>query len=98
MRRYGIRETIAPRCPDRRASAAGPFEMIVDDVDPEQARTPEHAGKAHGDLAGAAAGIKDVRLVRQTVAREERLLLWPDGVRLRGEIADHRLVRHLLPL
>ena len=83
---------------ERRAADARPFEMIVDDVDAEQARTPEHPGKAHGDLARAAAGIKDVRLVWQPVAREERLLLWPDGVRLRGEIADHRLVRHLLPL
>src|SRR5437763_580948 len=72
--------------------------MIVDDVDAEQARPLEHAGQAHGDLARAAAGIKDVRLAGQRIAREERLLLRPDGFRLCGEIADHRLVRHLLPL
>ena len=83
---------------EHRTADARPFEVIVDDVDAEQARTPEQAGKAHGDLARAAAGIEDVRLVGQPVAREERLLLWPDGFRLRGEIADHRLVRHLLSL
>src|SRR5207248_11472915 len=65
---------------------------------PQQTGARQYAGKAQRDLAGAAAGIEDDGLGRQAVALKQRLLLRPDRVSLRCEIADHRLVRHFLCL
>src|SRR5207253_9763606 len=40
----------------------------------------------------------DAGTLGKRVSPENRFLLRPDGLHLRGQVADHRLVRHLLRL
>jgi hypothetical protein len=50
------------------------------------------------DLATAAADVGDLRSRGQPVAIEQSLLLRPDCVGLRSQIAQHRLIGHLFGL
>ena len=74
------------------------LQVLVQDVDPEYAGAREEFRDPRGDFAGTAAGIENRRLVGQRVTTKERRLLRPNRTRLRLEIANHRLVGHLLRL
>src|SRR5690606_23296449 len=82
----------------RSMTLAGIRNRTVEDIDPDKLRARVPGRETRRDLAAAAADIRDARLRRQRVAVEEFFLLWPDRVGLRGEIAQHRLVGHLLGL
>ena len=82
----------------RRGASARERQVRVDDVDAEDKRLRVQLAEAEGDLARATAGVEDSQLPREIVPPEQLDLLRPDCIRLRREIADHRLVRHLLCL
>src|SRR5262249_48309950 len=71
---------------------------MVDDVDTEHAGAREQLRQPRGAFAGAAPGVEDGDVVRESVAPEQRDFLRPDGVGLSLEVAHHRLVGHLTSL
>ena len=83
---------------ERDVPATSHLEMALDDVDAEHRRARVERREPGGDLPRPATCVEDPDIVLEGVAAEERLLLRPDRDRLRGEVADHRLVRHLLCL
>ena len=86
-----------PRCERSVALARvgdGPFQ----DVDADDVRTGKQGGESCGDFAAPTADIGDPGIGSQRVARQEWLLLWPDGARLSREVAHHRFVGHLFGL
>jgi hypothetical protein len=91
-----VRERQPRRKP--RVARSRDVEMRIDDVDAEHARRSEELGKPRRSLARSASGIENGRLLRQAVTQQQRRLLRPDGLRLRGERAHHRFVGHLCGL
>jgi hypothetical protein len=85
-----VAETCVPLARDR--------ERAREDVDAEHLRHREQRREPPGDLSRPTPGVEDASAIAQPIAREERRLLRPYRVRLRGERPHHRLVRHLLPL
>src|SRR5258708_25610465 len=69
--------------------------MRGEDIHAKDLRRGEELGQVQGDLGWAAAGVEDLRLGAELVARDQRHFLRPDRLRLRREVAHHRLVRHL---
>ena len=81
---------------ERRVLGARPVQVGFLDVHAGEAGLREEAREPGDDLSGSAADVHNGP--RGRMALEDRFLLRPDGLDLRGQVADHRLVRHLLRL
>src|SRR4051794_8726580 len=79
-----------------RAASARQREMRLLEVDADERRIRKRCGESRGNFAGAASDVEHAAFRR--MALENRLLLRPDRLRLRGEVPHHRLVRHLFRL
>src|SRR5262249_30751629 len=96
--RESVRALEANALAEARAANARSLEVLFLEVDAEKRGAGVAFGEAHDDLAGAAAHVEHLGTLRQIVAREDGLLLRPDGLGLRGQGSHHRLVGHLAGL
>ena len=83
-----------PRCKTR-ITRPRKIQMRIDDIDTEDAGSRKELRQARCRFARAASRVEDPCLGRERIAAQERHFLRPDGARLRGEVAHHRLVGHL---
>jgi hypothetical protein len=79
-----------------RVLRARPLEVGFLEIHAGEAGLREEAREPGEDLSGPAADVEGEG--RGRMALEDRFLVRPDGLDLRGQVADHRLVRHLLRL
>src|SRR5207248_2214251 len=93
----GIAELEANTRAELRALRAGAIEMLLFEVDPDKLGIRILRSQPLGDLPRAAADVEN-GAVSDWMTIEDRLLLRPDGLGLRSEVAHHRLIGHLLRL
>ena len=96
LERIALLEPHARR--QRRIAPARIGDRAFQDVDAHELGVGVARREPRGDLTAAAADIGDAGGRRQRVALEQLLLLRPDRLGLRGQVAQHRLVGHLLGL
>src|SRR3989442_8820962 len=82
---------------ESRASDTRAFEMLLLEIHAYKGRFRIFRRQPLGDLARSAPDIEH-RSVSDRVTVEDRLLLWPNRLCLRGEIAHHRLIGHFSAL
>ena len=74
------------------------FEVRFLEVDAEITGLRKESGDPRSDLSRSAPRVEDPRALWRRVPPEDGLLLRPDRLDLRRQVADHGLVRHLLCL